>query len=45
MLLVREASGDEEVAALGPQLKGVILRHAIPHLSHLGKAPGGVGWS
>ncbi|GAB4819879.1 hypothetical protein N2152v2_006925 [Parachlorella kessleri] len=36
VVLVREATGDEEVSALGSGLKGVILRQAIPHLSHLG---------
>lgn len=36
VVVVREASGDEEVSALGPLLKGVVLKHAIPHLSHLG---------
>ncbi|CAL8462111.1 g1642 [Coccomyxa elongata] len=36
VLLVRSASGDEEVGAAGANLKAVILRHSLPHLSHLG---------
>ncbi|KAK9842786.1 hypothetical protein WJX74_002436 [Apatococcus lobatus] len=36
VLLVKEASGDEEVGAAGGDLKGVILCHSLPHLSHLG---------
>ncbi len=36
VLLVHEASGDEEVSATGVPLKGVILAHSLPHLSHLG---------
>ena len=36
ILLVHEASGDEEVSATGVPLKGVILAHSLPHLSHLG---------
>lgn len=36
VLLVAEADGDEEVGAVGPHLEGVILCHALPHLSHLG---------
>ena len=36
VLLVKAASGDEEVGAAGANLKGVILRHSLPHLSHLG---------
>ena len=36
ILLVKAATGDEEVASLGANLKGVILRHSLPHLSHLG---------
>ncbi|KAK9806719.1 hypothetical protein WJX72_000486 [[Myrmecia] bisecta] len=36
VLLVRSASGDEEVGALGVNLAGVILCHGLPHLSHLG---------
>ena len=37
VLLVKLASGDEEVRAAGVDLKGVILCHGLPHLSHLGK--------
>ena len=37
VLLVKAASGDEEVGAAGANLTGVILRHSLPHLSHLGK--------
>ena len=37
VLLVKAASGDEEVGAAGANLKGVILRHSLPHLSHLGE--------
>jgi len=36
VLLVRSATGDEEVGAMGGALKGVILCHSLPHLSHLG---------
>ena len=36
ILLVKSASGEEEVGAVGPQLKGVILQQSLPHLSHLG---------
>lgn len=36
VLLVHEATGDEEVSATGVALKGVILAHSLPHLSHLG---------
>ena len=36
VLLLRRASGDEEVGCAGPGLRGVILAHALPHLSHLG---------
>ena len=39
VLLVRKASGDEEVGAAGVNLKGVILCHGLPHLSHLGDEP------
>ena len=38
VLLVKRASGDEEVGALGVNLKGVILCHGLPHLSHLGES-------
>ena len=36
VLLVKGATGDEEVGAMGGALKGVILCHSLPHLSHLG---------
>jgi hypothetical protein len=36
-VLLRSASGDEEVGAAGPNLKGVVLTQDLPHLSHLGK--------
>ena len=36
VLLVKSATGDEEVGAMGGVLKGVILCHSLPHLSHLG---------
>jgi phosphoglucan,water dikinase len=36
VLLVRGASGEEEVGAAGANLRGVILCHSLPHLSHLG---------
>jgi phosphoglucan,water dikinase len=36
VLLVRNASGDEEVGAAGANLKGVVLCQSLPHLSHLG---------
>lgn len=36
ILLVDSATGDEEVAALGRNLRGIILRQDLPHLSHLG---------
>ena len=36
VLLVRKATGDEEVSAAGGQLRGVILAQSLPHLSHLG---------
>ena len=38
VLLVKQASGDEEIGAAGVNLKGVILCHGLPHLSHLGEA-------
>lgn len=37
ILLVKQASGDEEVGAAGVNLKGVLLCHGLPHLSHLGE--------
>lgn len=40
VLLVRNATGDEEVGAAGQQLRGVILAHSLPHLSHLGGSAG-----
>jgi len=36
ILVVDKATGDEEIGPLGPRLRGVILRHELPHLSHLG---------
>jgi hypothetical protein len=42
ILLVRHASGDEEVGAAGANLKGVILCHSLPHLSHLGECNLGI---
>ena len=36
VLLVKQASGDEEVGTCGVNLRGVILCHGLPHLSHLG---------
>ena len=36
IVAVKKASGDEELVSLGDKLKGVILLHEIPHLSHLG---------
>ena len=36
VLLVRKATGDEEVSAARGQLRGVILAQSLPHLSHLG---------
>ena len=36
VLLVASATGDEEVAALGANLHGILLRQDLPHLSHLG---------
>jgi len=36
VLLLREADGDEEVAAAGRCVKGIILTQELPHLSHLG---------
>jgi phosphoglucan,water dikinase len=32
---VRGASGDEEVAAAGRHVRGVVLARDLPHLSHL----------
>lgn len=36
ILAVRKADGDEEVAAAGSNILGVILLQELPHLSHLG---------
>ncbi|XP_024534041.1 phosphoglucan, water dikinase, chloroplastic isoform X1 [Selaginella moellendorffii] len=36
ILLVKQADGDEEVRAAGPNVAGVILQQELPHLSHLG---------
>ena len=36
IIVISGATGDEEVASLGANLKGVVLRHSLPHLSHLG---------
>jgi hypothetical protein len=48
VVLLRSASGDEEVSAAGSNLKGVMLTQDLPHLSHLGKqrtwGEGGVLW-
>jgi len=35
ILLCDSADGDEEVSTMGPNVKGIILSHALPHLSHL----------
>ena len=35
VLLVRSADGDEEVSTCGPGVAGILLCHALPHLSHL----------
>lgn len=40
ILLVKSASGEEEVGAAGRHLKGVILQQSLPHLSHLGAQHG-----
>ena len=36
ILLVKRASGDEEITATGIDVQGVLLCQALPHLSHLG---------
>ncbi|KXZ48402.1 hypothetical protein GPECTOR_28g809 [Gonium pectorale] len=36
VLVVRRASGDEELGPLGSRLRGVVLLQELPHLSHLG---------
>ncbi len=42
---MESATGDEEVAALGRNLRGIILRQDLPHLSHLGALNGFMsGW-
>jgi phosphoglucan,water dikinase len=35
VLLVESADGDEEVSTCGPNVRGIVLCHALPHLSHL----------
>ncbi|QDZ20592.1 phosphoglucan water dikinase [Chloropicon primus] len=35
ILVVRRATGDEEVSASGDGVRGVVLMHELPHLSHL----------
>ena len=35
VLLVQSADGDEEVSTCGPGVAGILLCHALPHLSHL----------
>lgn len=44
VLLLREADGDEEVAAAGRCVKGIVLTQELPHLSHLGEW-WGLGWA
>ena len=36
VLLLHRADGDEEIAGVGENLKGIILAQDLPHLSHLG---------
>lgn len=36
VLVLDQADGDEEVASAGRHVKGLLLLHDIPHLSHLG---------
>ena len=36
VLLVKGATGDEEASAAGANIRGVVLCHELPHLSHLG---------
>ncbi|XP_075085302.1 phosphoglucan, water dikinase, chloroplastic-like isoform X2 [Nicotiana tabacum] len=36
ILVVNKADGDEEVAAAGSNISGVVLLQELPHLSHLG---------
>jgi phosphoglucan,water dikinase len=35
VLVVASADGDEEVSTCGPGVVGILLCHALPHLSHL----------
>lgn len=35
VVLVNSADGDEEVSTCGPGVLGILLCHALPHLSHL----------
>ena len=35
ILLCDSADGDEEVSTMGPNVMGIVLSHALPHLSHL----------
>jgi len=35
ILVVASADGDEEVSTCGPHVRGVVLCHTLPHLSHL----------
>ena len=37
VLLVKRASGDEEITATGIDVRGVLLCQSLPHLSHLGE--------
>lgn len=37
VLLLRSADGDEEVAAAGRCVRGIVLTQELPHLSHLGE--------
>jgi phosphoglucan, water dikinase len=38
VLLLRGADGDEEVAAAGRCVRGIVLTQELPHLSHLGES-------
>lgn len=40
VLLLRAADGDEEVAAAGRCVRGIVLTQELPHLSHLGERRG-----
>jgi phosphoglucan,water dikinase len=44
VLLLREADGDEEVAAAGDCVRGIVLTQELPHLSHLGARERGWRW-